>query len=153
MTKKRLRENLYIMLFQTNFHSEGDLSEQIELYLEQLEDSDATQKAKASLRERFEKIYEKFEAVDQVIAKKAKGWEISRLAKSDLTILRLAVFEILYDADVPDGVAINEAVELAKKYGTDKSYRFVNGVLASVAKEAEQKAEEENAGNNHRITD
>ena len=135
MTKKRLRENLYIMLFQANFHGEGDLSEQMELYLEQLEDSDATQKAKTALRERFQRMYEKFEDVDQVIAEKAKGWEVSRLAKSDLTVLRLAVFEILYDEDVPNGVAINEAVELAKKYGTDKSYRFVNGVLASVAKE------------------
>ena len=153
MTKKRLRENLYIMLFQTNFHGEGDLSEQIELYLEQLEDSDATKKAKAALKERFEKMYEKFEDIDQVIAGKAKGWEISRLAKSDLTVLRLAVFEILYDEDVPNSVAINEAVELAKKYGTDKSYRFVNGVLASVAKDTEREAGEENAGNNHRITD
>lgn len=136
MTKKRLRENLYIMLFQANFHGEGDLSEQIELYLDQLEASDATTKAKAVLKKRFEEVYEKFEAVDQVIAQKAKGWEVSRLAKSDLTVLRLAVFEILYDEDVPNSVAINEAVELAKKYGTDKSYRFVNGVLASVAKDA-----------------
>lgn len=136
MTKKRLRENLYIMLFQTNFHKEGDLSEQMELYLEQLEDADATKKAKTALRKRFQKMYEKFEDIDQVIAKKAKGWEVSRLAKSDLTVLRLAVFEILYDEDVPNGVAINEAVELAKKYGTDKSYRFVNGILASVAKDA-----------------
>ena len=149
MTKKRLRENLYIMLFQANFHGEGDLSEQIELHLEQLEDADATAKAKTALRERFHKMCEKFDDIDQVIAEKAKGWEVSRLAKSDLAVLRLAVFEILYDEDVPNGVAINEAVELAKKYGTDKSYRFVNGVLASVAKEASA----ENAGNNHSITD
>lgn len=153
MTKKRTRENLYIMLFQANFHGKGDLSEQIELYLEQLEDADATEKAKTALRKRFGEMYKKFEDIDKIIAEKAKGWEVSRLAKSDLTILRLAVFEILYDEDVPNSVAINEAVELAKKYGTDKSYRFVNGVLASVAKEAEQKAGEENAGNNHSITD
>ena len=71
------------------------------------------------------------------IEEKAKGWALARIAKSDLTILRLAVYEILFDEDVPNGVAINEAVELAKLYGGDKSYRFINGVLASIVKELE----------------
>ena len=64
---------------------------------------------------------------------KAAGWDTGRMSKVDLTILRLAVYEICYDEDVPTGVAINEAVELAKKFGQDASFGFVNGVLAKFA--------------------
>lgn len=134
MTKKKTRENLYIMLFQTNFYQEEDRTEQAELYLEGLEDSDATDKAKEVLRERYHAVLGHLEEIDRKIEEKAKGWALSRIAKSDLTILRLAVFEILFDEDVPDSVAINEAVELAKLYGGDKSYAFVNGVLAAIVK-------------------
>ena len=77
------------------------------------------------------------EEIDQKISEKAEGWSLQRLSKSDLAVLRLATYEILFDEEVPDGVAINEAVELAKSYGGDKSYRFVNGVLASIAKRGE----------------
>ena len=137
MTKKRIRENLYIMLFQTNFHQEEDVEKQAEIYLEELEAEDATKRAKSILKERFQAVLEHLPEIDEKVAQKSQGWTLSRLAKSDLTILRLAVFEILYDEEVPNGVAINEAVELAKRYGGDKSYGFVNGVLASIAKEAE----------------
>ena len=63
----------------------------------------------------------------------AEGWQTKRMGKVDLTILRLAVYEIKYDEDIPTGVAINEAVELAKKFGQDSSPAFVNGVLAKFA--------------------
>ena len=63
----------------------------------------------------------------------AVGWKTQRMGKVDLTIIRLALYEILYDEDIPTGVAINEAVELAKRYGTDESPSFVNGVLAKLA--------------------
>lgn len=135
MTRKRIRENLYIMLFQTNFHVEEEQIEQADIYLDRLEDGDATKKAKTELRERFQSVLHHLEEIDKLIEEKSKGWAVSRLAKADLTIMRLAVFEILYDEEVPNGVAINEAVELAKKYGGDKSSGFVNGVLASVARE------------------
>lgn len=135
MTRKRIRENLYIMLFQTNFYEDSDHTQQADIYLEDLKDSDATNKAKAELKDRFEQVLSHLEEIDKKIEEKSKGWVLSRIAKVDLTILRLAVFEMLYDEQVPSGVAINEAVELSKKYGTDKSYRFVNGILASIAKE------------------
>ena len=137
MTKKRTRENVYIMLFQTNFYQEEDRMEQADLYLEGLEDSDATNKSKSVIRERYLAVLEHLEEIDKKIEEKAKGWALSRIAKSDLTIMRLAVFEILFDENVPNSVAINEAVELAKIYGGDKSYAFINGVLASVVKESE----------------
>jgi N utilization substance protein B len=135
MTKKRIRENLYIMLFQTNFHEEGTHLEQAEIYLETLEGEDATNRAKTILKERFCAVLEHLEEIDQRIAQKAEGWSMSRMAKSDLTVLRLAVFELLFDEDVPNKAAINEAVELAKRYGGEKSYRFVNGVLSAIVKE------------------
>lgn len=135
MTKKRTRENLYLMLFQTEFHQEQDLMEQADLFLDNLEEKDATEGAKEKLKERYQSVLAHLEEIDQKIGQKAEGWTLSRLPKADLSVMRLAVYEILYDEDVPDGVAINEAVELAKRYGGEKSYRFVNGVLASVAKE------------------
>ena len=135
MTKKRTRENLYLMLFQTEFHQEQDLMEQADLFLDNLEEKDATERAKEKLKERYQSVLAHLEEIDQKIGEKAEGWTLSRLPKADLSVMRLAVYEILYDEDVPDGVAINEAVELAKRYGGEKSYRFVNGVLASVAKE------------------
>lgn len=137
MTKKKTRENLYLMLFQTDFHQEQDLMEQADLFLESLEGRDATQKAKQALKERYQSVLEHLTEIDEKIEAKSEGWAIKRLPKSDLTVMRLAVFEILYDEDVPDGVAINEAVELAKIYGGEKSFRYVNGVLASIVKERE----------------
>ena len=135
MTKKKTRENLYLMLFQAEFHQEQELIEQAELFLESLEGKDATQKAKTALKERYQSVIGHLAEIDEKIEEKAEGWDLSRLPKADLSVMRLAVYEILYDEDVPDSVAINEAVELAKCYGGEKSFRFVNGVLASVVKE------------------
>jgi N utilization substance protein B len=61
-----------------------------------------------------------------------RGWKLNRLGKTDLSILRLAVYEICYDESIPEKVAINEAVELAKRYGGDSSSAFINGVLAKI---------------------
>ena len=115
MTRKRIRENLYIMLFQTNFYEDSDHTQQAEIYLEDLSDPDATKKAKAELKDRFEQVLSHLEEIDKKIEEKSKGWVLSRIAKVDLTILRLAVFEMVYDEQVPAGVAINEAVELSKE--------------------------------------
>ena len=76
------------------------------------------------------KILEKLDEIDGMINQHAKGWTTERMSKVDLTIIRLAVYEIKFDEDVPAGVAINEAVEIAKKFGQEESAGFVNGVLA-----------------------
>lgn len=74
--------------------------------------------------------------IDELVSKYAKDWSIDRIARVDLSILRVAIFEMLYRGnDVPTGAAINEAVELAKRYGGERSYAFINGILGSVAKE------------------
>ena len=75
------------------------------------------------------------EELDGVIEKHVQGWALNRLARVDLTILRMAAYELMYMPEVPMGAAINEAVELAKAYGEDKSSGFINGILGSVARE------------------
>jgi len=74
-------------------------------------------------------------SIDNVINKYSEDWTISRMASTDRNILRLAVFEILYCDDIPTNVSINEAIELAKKYGDEKSYKFINGLLGSIARD------------------
>ncbi|MDD4312414.1 MAG: transcription antitermination factor NusB [Eubacteriales bacterium] len=76
------------------------------------------------------------EEIDEFVSRYSKDWMIDRIARVDLSILRVAIYEMLYrKEDVPTGAAINEAVELAKRYGGERSYAFVNGILGSVAKE------------------
>ena len=78
--------------------------------------------------------------LDELIAAKAKGWTLARMPVLDLNVMRLAVFELLDRPDVPTAVVLNEAVELAKRFSTDDSGRFVNGVLAAVAAEVRSPA-------------
>lgn len=75
------------------------------------------------------------EELDELIAKYSKGWNVSRLAKVDLTLLRMGLYEIVHLPEVPVGATINEVVELSKQYGEDKSYSFINGILGAAARE------------------
>lgn len=136
MTRRQIRENLYKMLFQVEFHDKESLKTQIEIYLEDLEMAD--EKDKRELRDKFNELVENLEDIDAKIEEKANGWTINRIAKSELTILRLGVYELLYVEEIPNKVAINEAVELAKAYGADKASGFINGILASVVKEVSE---------------
>jgi len=72
-------------------------------------------------------------AIDEQIATKSKHWSMSRMARVDLNILRLAVFELLYRSDIPKNVTMNEAIEVAKKFGSEDSAAFVNGILDEIA--------------------
>ena len=83
--------------------------------------------------QKTEAVIEKLEEIDAILNEKATGWKTSRMNKVDLAILRLAVYEIKWDDDVPVKVAINEAVELAKKFSGEEGPAFVNGVLAKIA--------------------
>lgn len=131
MSRRELREQIFKLLFRVEFNKVEDMPEQEELFFE---DEDATTAGDASyVSDKYHKIFEKLAEIDALLNEKASGWDTGRMSKVDLTILRLAVYEICYDEEVPTGVAINEAVELAKKFGQDASYGFVNGVLAKFA--------------------
>ena len=87
---------------------------------------------KAYILEKYSAITEKQDEIDAVLNEVSEGWKTSRMNRVDLTILRLATYELRWDEDVPTGVAINEAVELAKAYGTDSSAKFINAVLKNI---------------------
>ena len=131
MNRRELRESIFQLLFMTEFNPSEEMGEQKELYLDGIEN--LQEKDQAYIQEKFEKIRNKISEIDELLNKASKGWKTSRMGKVDLTILRLASYEVLFDEDVPGKVAINEAVELAKKFGGDESPAFINGVLGKVA--------------------
>jgi N utilization substance protein B len=77
--------------------------------------------------------YKNRESIDKIISRYASNWTTDRMAKVDLAILRLATYEMLFDKEIPSGVSVNEAVELAKKYSSDEAPAFINGILGKVA--------------------
>ncbi|SNB45108.1 transcription antitermination factor NusB [Geobacter sp. DSM 9736] len=78
-------------------------------------------------------VIDKREEIDRLIEEKSKNWAISRMGKVDLNILRLAAYELCYRSDIPKNVTINEAIEVAKKFGTEESPAFVNGILDEIS--------------------
>ncbi len=130
MTKREEREHLFKLLFCKDFHEVEELKEQIELYQTQQEILNVEEFA--PVKAKLEAILAEEGSIDMILSDAASGWRLNRMGKAELTILRIATYEIRYDEEVPDRVAINEAVELAKKYGNDASSGFVNGVLAKV---------------------
>lgn len=132
MSRRELREQVFKLLFRVEFNPMEEMPEQIQFFLEDqeipMEEKDCVQ-----IREKYEHIIEKLENIDELINEEAECWTTNRMGKVELSILRLAVYEIKYDEDIPAGVAINEAVELSKKFGQEDSYRFINGILAKFA--------------------
>lgn len=131
MSRKELREHIFRMLFRIEFNSEEEMKEQETFYFEELEE--ATGKDQEYILSKYRAIVDRKEEIDAILNEVTEGWKTTRMNRVDLTILRLAVYEVKWDEDVPTGVAINEAVELAKKYSSDDGPSFVNGVLAKVA--------------------
>ena len=128
MTRRELREIVFKMLFRVEFHEEGEMSGQLEMLddeFENIKEADV-----AYINSKCNDIIAKIPELDEVINASTTGWKTTRMGKVDLSIIRLAVYEIKFEEDIPAKVAINEAVELAKLYGTDNSASFVNGVLA-----------------------
>lgn len=132
MGRRELREQIFKLLFRVEFNEKEDMPEQLALFFEEAEE-EITEQERRYITEKYEKIMEKLSELDGLLNKKTEKWTTDRIGKAELTILRLAVYEILYDEEVPVGVAINEAVELAKKFGQDSAKAFVNGVLAKFA--------------------
>lgn len=133
MTRSKSREHLFCLIFQKEFYTKAEMEQQKELYFEQM--LAESPKEYDYLSKRFSALLNVLDEIDTYIEQNAKGWKIDRIGKAELTILRLAIYEIKYDDEIPSLVAINEAVELAKKYGADNAPSFVNGILGSVANE------------------
>jgi hypothetical protein len=127
MTRREFREHTAILTFIFEFYPEAEWTEQFKLYADYAK---IKEEDRESLRQRVFSIEGKKAEIDSLIDGASKKWRISRLSKTDLMLLRVAVYEIRFDDEIPNKVSINEAVELAKIYGGDESPAFVNGVLA-----------------------
>lgn len=133
MTRSELREHIFKLLFQVEFNNEIDMQNHLQYYLETLEN--AKEQDKAYIQQKYNAVNAHTEEIDKLLNGAAKGWKTARMGKVDLTVLRLAVYEMKWDEDVPEKVAINEAVELAKRFGEENSASFVNGILGKLAKQ------------------
>ena len=132
MKRTEMREHIFRMVFSYEFNSDQEMPQQMQLYFEQL-DQEPKEEDMAYIRDKALNVILKSEEIDEMLNEHVPGWKTSRMNKVDLSILRLAVYEMKYDEDVPVGVAINEAVELAKKYSGDEGPAFINGVLARLS--------------------
>lgn len=130
MTRREAREQAFMVLFEKIFDEESTISEIVEIAKE-----NELIKINNFAEILLKAVEDNSEEVDSVIEANLQDWTLSRLPKVSLAVLRLAVAEIKYIDEVPDGVAVNEAVELAKKYGTSVDASFINGVLGAVAKD------------------
>ena len=128
MTRKMAREEAFILIFEKAFN-DSDLADILELATEvrDLAPDDY-------IKNVFFGVFENLEQIDALISKNAVGWKIERISKTALSVLSLAIFEILYVDDIPQAVSVNEAVELCKKYATKDDASFVNGILSTVLK-------------------
>ena len=125
---------MFQLLFRVEFNSSEEMDEQVNMYFDGVrEEETLSEKDETYITEKYKKIVEKIPEIDEMLNASAKGWKTSRMGRVDLTILRLAVYEMKFDEDIPEKVAINEAVELSKKFGGDESPAFINGVLAKIA--------------------
>lgn len=131
MTRRELREQIFKMLFRVEFHNIEEMPEQMTLCEEGAQVW--SEKDASYISDKFHRIVECLPKIDASVNEVSEGWKTGRMGKVDLALIRLAAFEMKYEDDIPVKVAINEAVELAKQYGTDDSPAFVNGVLAKLA--------------------
>lgn len=131
MTRSEMREHVFKLIFRVPFHDKNELREQIDYYFDDL--TDVNEKDYEYIKNKALIVCELSDELDEKINSVSEGWPVDRIGKAELAIMRLAVYEMLYDDDIPVNVAINEAVELAKSYGSDdNAASFVNGVLAKL---------------------
>ena len=133
MNRSAIRENAFKLIYSLEIQKTENIEEQIDLFFESNDIKD--EEDKKHIKNVILGIEKNKEQILANIEENLKeDWKLNRISKMDLSILKLAIYEIRF-SDVPYKVAINEAVELAKKYGEDKSKNFVNGILASVVKD------------------
>lgn len=126
MSRKKSREFAFRLVFEKFFHEpELDIFESAEEFV--LNDDD-----RSFVNELFDGVNAHYDEIMNIISNNIEGYQIDRLYKVDLAILVLAIFELKFSDTTPDKVVLNEAIELSKKYSTDKSFSFINGVLARV---------------------
>ena len=131
MTRKQARDFTFKIIYQADIQKENlDV-----IYKINAEEKDIDEKSKQYILSSLEGIEANVENINTIIAEKSKGWKINRISKISLASLKLGIYEVLYNDEIPNTVAINEAVTLAKLYEGEESAKFVNGILSVVLKE------------------
>ncbi|WMI80158.1 transcription antitermination factor NusB [Anaerotignum sp. MB30-C6] len=132
MSRRSARKNAFFLLFQMDFNKAEEYEQVKEIFFAEKEEP-VEEEDKDFIISEVEGTRSHLEEIDGIIGEYAKGWHVGRMSKVDLAILRLAVYELRFSQDTPVGVAINEAVELAKKFSSDEAPGFINGILGKVA--------------------
>jgi N utilization substance protein B len=138
MSRKSAREEAMKLVYQMSMNN-SESSEVLENFYENHEET-VTEEEKEYIENCVSGIKNKLGQIDEYIEKYSKGWKINRISKVDLAIMRLAIYEMLERKDVPNAVAVNEAIELAKKYSGEKSSNFINGILGNVIRVMDENA-------------
>jgi len=128
------RHRMRLVVFKTLFQYEFRKDDPFKI-LKEVVDRSLDDKAKDDAKRYVRNIFENLKEIDNIISQYLENWTLDRLSSVDRNVLRLGTYELLYEADVPIEVTIDEAIEIAKKYGTENSGKFVNGVLDRIAKE------------------
>ena len=136
MTRHKLRDKVFGLVFRIEFYPENELDEQIESFEEFGQEEGYLPEDLEYITSKFRAVKEKLPEIDAAIDKAAVGWTRSRMGKAELSALRLGIYEMLYDDDIPENVAMNEAVEIAKTYGDNTGGAFVNAILTKVRDES-----------------
>lgn len=132
MTRREARELIMKMLYEVSFQPEKDTDTILNNYL-----NDVKGKIKTFIIDEFKGILKHQTELDEMITNSLENWSIDRMAKVDHMLLRMATYELKWGEDIPEKVAINEAIEIAKVYSTDKSPQFINGILGNIVKKIE----------------
>ncbi|MCQ4727248.1 transcription antitermination factor NusB [Anaerotignum faecicola] len=131
MSRTNARKNAFSLLFQLDFFNNEEIDNSKKIFFD--ENPDIGGGDMDYIVRAVDGTVEHISDIDKIISENLKGWTIERLNKVDLAILRLAVYEMLYDDETPDGIVINEAVEIAKKYSSDQAPGFINGILGKIS--------------------
>jgi N utilization substance protein B len=139
MTRSEARYSIFRIVFREAFFPAEGMGEQTEEYLTMLGEEpevflpgmrkEIEEEDRAYIRAKVDAILERTGELDRLLEQASRDWKMNRVGKAELAILRVAAYEICFDEDIPDKVAINEALELAKKYCDEKAVPFINGVL------------------------
>lgn len=137
MIRAKMREQIFKILFRVEFTDTAEFDEQLTFAMEEIaEEFQPKDEDAAYIRDKVTAIVEKLADIDVCIEKYAEGWKLNRIGKPELTILRLAIYEMQYDEDIPAKVAINEAVELTKQFCNEDAKGFVNAVLGKIERDS-----------------
>lgn len=134
MSRRSARKNAFYLLFQMDFNKQEEFEQVKEIFFSEQEEP-VLEEDKSFILEEVEGATAHMDEIDALISQFARGWQTDRISKVDLAILRLAVFELKFSETTPVSVAINEAVELAKKFSSDEAPSFINGILGQVAQQ------------------